>query len=126
MQTALSYHEILYGRKAELERRILSRESVEIEPHAEPMDRTLALSEREQSARTIDACRIQLRQVDEAIRRLHDGGYAICDYCGREIPRERLMAVPWAMLCLQCQADVEAAEGNPLPEWTPEEDLPAA
>jgi RNA polymerase-binding transcription factor DksA len=46
-----------------------------------------------------DAMR-QLREVDEAFGRLDAGTYGICVACGREIPEERLEAVPWTKLCI--------------------------
>jgi len=42
----------------------------------------------------------RLREVDEALTRIDDGTYGTCAVCGREIPRERLEAVPWATLCI--------------------------
>lgn len=111
MEAARSFHEILWGRKAELENRIQSRDGVEIEPHAEAMDQALALSAREEAARNIDSCRLELRQVIEAIRRLHNGEYGICDYCGEAIARARLQAVPWAVRCTRCQEVAEEADG---------------
>lgn len=46
-----------------------------------------------------DAVR-QLRAVDEALARIDDGTYGKCEACGREIPEERLDAVPWTTLCI--------------------------
>jgi len=42
----------------------------------------------------------RLREVDEALARITDGTYGTCAVCGREIPPERLEAVPWATLCI--------------------------
>ena len=42
----------------------------------------------------------RLREVDEALARIADGTYGTCAVCGREIPSERLEAVPWATLCI--------------------------
>jgi len=49
-------------------------------------------------------------QIDEALLRLEDGTYGICEDCGREISEERLQAVPFARRCIQCQAKAEAIE----------------
>jgi DnaK suppressor protein len=46
-----------------------------------------------------DAAR-QLREVNEALVRLDEGTYGTCAACGREIPSERLDAVPWTTLCI--------------------------
>jgi DnaK suppressor protein len=42
----------------------------------------------------------QLRQVDAALARIDDGSYGTCEVCGREIPEERLEAIPWTSLCI--------------------------
>ncbi len=42
----------------------------------------------------------QLRDVEAALARIDDGSYGKCTACGKEIPAERLEAVPWATLCI--------------------------
>lgn len=43
------------------------------------------------------------RRIEEARRALREGTYGLCVGCGREIPAERLRAVPEAVRCLNCQ-----------------------
>ena len=43
-----------------------------------------------------------LARIDAALRRIEDGTYGICTNCGRPIPEERLEALPWAELCIDC------------------------
>ena len=49
-------------------------------------------------------------QIDEALLRLADGTYGICEDCGREISARRLKAVPFARRCIQCQEKTETIE----------------
>ena len=49
----------------------------------------------------------QLKEIDEAIRRLEGGEFGVCASCGTEIPEPRLQAVPWARYCIDCQEKVE-------------------
>ena len=44
-----------------------------------------------------------LTQIDAALARIEDGTYGTCTNCGKPIPEERLEAVPWATLCIDCQ-----------------------
>ena len=44
-----------------------------------------------------------LMDTVEALRRLYRGEYGICQKCGKKIGRERLVALPQAGLCLECQ-----------------------
>ncbi|MGO9379775.1 MAG: TraR/DksA family transcriptional regulator [Dissulfurispiraceae bacterium] len=45
--------------------------------------------------------------IDEALRRLDDGSYGLCEECGDEIPENRLKANPFAIRCIDCQEEVE-------------------
>lgn len=45
----------------------------------------------------------QLRDVEEAIRRVRQGTHGICEACGKPIPPERLEILPEAKLCVECQ-----------------------
>ena len=52
-------------------------------------------------ARTIYAT---VTEIDQALERLDEGTYGRCVACGVLIPSERLLAVPWAALCVPCSA----------------------
>ena len=44
-----------------------------------------------------------LIRIDEALLRVDQGTYGTCDECGEEIAEARLAAVPFALLCRDCQ-----------------------
>jgi len=48
--------------------------------------------------------------IDEALVRVSEGTYGKCDECGVEISEKRLAAVPFAKLCVDCQAKQELLE----------------
>ena len=50
------------------------------------------------------------QQYDEAIQRLEQGTYGVCDGCGQQIHEARLQAVPFARRCKDCQEHAEAIE----------------
>jgi RNA polymerase-binding protein DksA len=56
--------------------------------------------ERELDEGLEEDAREQLRQVDKALARIDAGEYGRCEVCGKEIPEERLEAVPWTTLCI--------------------------
>jgi DnaK suppressor protein len=43
-----------------------------------------------------------LEEIDAALRRIDEGTYGICTNRGEQIPVERLEALPWASLCIDC------------------------
>jgi len=57
-----------------------------------------------------------LIRIDEALQRVDQGTYGTCDECGQDIASARLSAVPFALLCLECQEREEtlAAEERAL------------
>ncbi len=44
-----------------------------------------------------------LEAIDAALGRTEDGTYGKCVNCGAQIPEERLEAMPWATLCIECK-----------------------
>jgi RNA polymerase-binding protein DksA len=57
--------------------------------------------ERELDEGLEEDARGQLREVEEALARIEGGTYGTCNVCGKEIPLERLEAVPWTTLCIE-------------------------
>lgn len=55
-----------------------------------------------------------LYQIDEALRRMYrnEDEYGICQECGDRIARERLDAIPYADLCIDCKEKEEGASGE--------------
>ena len=45
----------------------------------------------------------QLKDIDEALRKIEEGTYGICDECEGDIPLGRLNAMPVALRCVDCQ-----------------------
>jgi DnaK suppressor protein len=48
-----------------------------------------------------------LAAIDEALTRIDAGTYGICVNCGAQIAPERLEAMPWATLCIDCKRKEE-------------------
>lgn len=56
----------------------------------------------------IDAGR--LKAVEQALIRVRNGKYGICAQCGKSIPEERLRALPYALLCMECKSQAEKSK----------------
>lgn len=61
----------------------------------------LRLREREQKL---------LKKIDEAIDRINEGTFGICESCGGQISVKRLKARPVTTLCIDCKTKQEAEE----------------
>ena len=44
-----------------------------------------------------------LREVEEALMRVREGTYGICQECDEPTSPKRLQALPWAKFCVRCQ-----------------------
>lgn len=54
-----------------------------------------------------DRDRSKLTSIDQALERIEEGTYGICESCEGEITPERLKAMPFTRLCVQCQSERE-------------------
>jgi YteA family regulatory protein len=48
-----------------------------------------------------------LAGIEAALKRIEEGTYGTCSNCGKQIPEDRLEALPWATLCIDCQRHLE-------------------
>jgi len=59
-----------------------------------------------------------LYEIDEALKRIDDGTYGVCEISNKQIPRARLEARPFTRYTVECQADLEKRQhvvGTRLP-----------
>ena len=52
----------------------------------------------------------ELSEVRDALDRLGQESFGLCDNCGDAIPVDRLRAIPYARLCMSCKSAEEAEE----------------
>ena len=45
----------------------------------------------------------RLRMIESALARIQQGKYGLCIKCGKKIPYERLEAIPYALMCIECK-----------------------
>jgi len=62
--------------------------------------------EQQRDLALLDHSRQHLAAIDAALERLTAGTYGSCTACGHPIPPERLEALPWAALCIDCSRAV--------------------
>ncbi|MCP4364112.1 MAG: hypothetical protein GY800_02285, partial [Planctomycetes bacterium] len=53
----------------------------------------------------------ELKSIDAALEKLQDKTFGICETCDKKITKARLMALPYARLCLGCQQMEELEAG---------------
>jgi len=53
----------------------------------------------------------ELAQIERAIELIRDGRYGTCEVCSSKIPIARLNALPYTLLCVECQREQEENGG---------------
>lgn len=70
-------------------------------------DAATATFDRELSDTLEDNSEAVLAAIEGALERLDEGTYGTCTRCGRPIAEERLEALPYAELCIECKRKSE-------------------
>lgn len=45
----------------------------------------------------------KLEAINNALSRIHNKQYGYCVVCGKEIPENRLRAIPYTVVCVECK-----------------------
>lgn len=102
----------LEGQREDLRREIHEHgadpdsDEVSIEADAGFADRSHSTEERSREIAVVRALRSNLHDVDRALAKIEGGTYGTCERCGKPIGDERLEAIPWALLCIDCKRKV--------------------
>lgn len=82
------------------------------DPSGDIYDQASNERERELTLLLGDREREKLRNIDEALQRIEDGEYGICEECEEEIPLGRLKVMPFARHCVKCKSDLERIQAQ--------------
>ena len=77
---------------------------------ADPNDRASQETDIAIELRNRDRERKLIKKIREALDRIQDGSFGVCEECGGGIGLERLRARPVTTLCIACKAEQEAEE----------------
>lgn len=76
----------------------------------DPTDRASLESDRNFLLRIKDRERKLIMKVKEALDRIDNGTFGICESCGKSISEKRLMVRPVTTLCIECKTEMENQE----------------
>lgn len=76
----------------------------------DPTDRASLESDRNFELRIRDRERKLINKIREAMERIEEGEFGICEECGEEIGHARLKARPVTTLCIECKTEQERQE----------------
>jgi len=49
----------------------------------------------------------RLKLIESALTRIKQGRYGHCIKCSKRIPQDRLIAIPYALMCIECKSEDE-------------------
>lgn len=81
-----------------------------------PGDVGTEVFERERDLAVQEARSEELEEINSALQRMDEGKYGICTVCGREIPYERLEALPYTAFCVEDTPRKERSDHRPVEE----------
>jgi DnaK suppressor protein len=112
-ETQLLFKEILTRRLNELleeaEKTVAGMTDTE-ETFPDPTDRATLESDRNFLLRIRDRERKLIMKIREAMQRIDDESFGVCESCGDDIGIDRLKARPVTTLCIECKRKQEANE----------------
>ncbi|NOZ86671.1 MAG: RNA polymerase-binding protein DksA [Deltaproteobacteria bacterium] len=108
------YRKVLKDRLEELVNRAgseVGRMSKSAKEHLpDPNDRASLESERNFLLRIRDRERKLILKIQEALERIDQDQFGICEVCGEPIEEKRLKARPVTTMCFECKSEAEARE----------------
>lgn len=94
----------------EAENTLTTKLSMEKESFPDPTDQAVAELDNNFMLRLRGREQKLLKKIDEALARIEDGTYGICESCGNPINIKRLEARPVTTLCIECKTMQEEEE----------------
>ncbi len=94
----------------EAERTVTGMTDSNKENFPDPTDRASLESDRNFMLRIRDRERRLIGKIREALKRLDDETFGVCESCGEDISEERLKARPVTTLCIECKTKEEEIE----------------
>ena len=95
---------------SEAEQTLSSKISTEKESFPDPTDQAVAELDNSFVLRLRGRETKLIKKIDEAIARIDDGTYGVCESCGEKISTKRLEARPVTTLCIECKTRQEEQE----------------
>lgn len=59
----------------------------------------------------------ELTQIEDALERLTEGTFGLCEECEKPIPLSRLQALPYATECIECKRKAEKQSAGGFGQW---------
>ncbi len=93
----------LIARRDELRTRVDASEKALDQPGDPDVEEQASERQNDEAIAGVEEAALnEIKAIDAALGRMESGQYGHCGICGKEIPRKRLEAVPYAATCIDC------------------------
>jgi len=89
---------------------IQSMHQEELTAFPDPTDQATIETDRNFDLRIRDRERKLIKKIDQALNRIKEGSFGVCEHCGGDISVKRLQARPVTTLCIDCKTAQELEE----------------
>jgi DnaK suppressor protein len=108
----LRLHKTLVSRRDELRERLGSAQFHDLnartgESLGDAADMAFETGSEEVNSQLAQLESRELAQIEQALRKLKQGSYGVCEGCAKKIPVARLNALPFSTTCVECQRELE-------------------
>jgi DnaK suppressor protein len=123
-EAILNMHQVLVKRRDALRKALAGDLSLLKELRAQTsgdvVDAALDSVQDEISSQLAEVESRELARIENALQRMREGQYGLCETCAITIPLARLNALPYAALCIKCQreSEREGAGGRGDVDWS--------
>lgn len=112
-----SLHQILIRRRDALRKALAgdlsSLKELREQTSGDMVDAALDAAQDEICSQLAEVESRELASIENALERMREGQYGLCEGCESGIPMARLQALPYATLCIQCQREAERTGETP-------------
>ncbi len=102
---------LLVERSLQIERRVGSASSIaplaEVPTHSEFVDIAQTLEQLGRDTSLAEQDRREWISIQRALNKISHGSFGVCEECDEEIPKKRILVLPEARYCADCQAREE-------------------
>ncbi len=123
-EAILNMHKVLIKRRDALRKALAGDLSMLKELNAQTggdvVDIALDSVQDEISSQLAEVESRELARIENALQRMREGNYGVCEECSCNIPMARLNALPYATMCIKCQREAErdGGPGRADVDWT--------
>ncbi len=104
------YENLILKKMSEVLNRNITLEALKADEHGKQpdvVDQAALNNNRNITMLLLEKNNMQISGFKDALERVREGSYGICEECSEKISRKRLKAVPFARLCINCQTELE-------------------